>query len=91
MKRKFIQALVAVVAAIAVFGFVYPDDLLDDDVAGQSEMVTESPERLPSPRDRQAVHFSPFSALNKSTTFPSLDDSTTSPALVSLTTCVLRC
>jgi hypothetical protein len=29
MRRKFIRTLVAVLAAIAVFGFVYPDDLLD--------------------------------------------------------------
>jgi hypothetical protein len=91
MKRKFIRALVVVLAALAVFVFVYPDDLWDYDVVGQSEMVAESPERLPSPRDQQAADFSPFSALNKSATFPSLDASTTSPGLVSLSTCVLRC
>jgi hypothetical protein len=91
MRKKFIRTLVAVLAAIAVFGFVYPDDLWDYDVAGQNEMVTESPERLPSPQNQQAVDFSPFVALNKRASFPSSDASTTSPTLVSLSTCILRC
>jgi hypothetical protein len=91
MRRKFIRTLVAVLAAVVVVGFVYPDDLWDYDVAGQSEMVTGSPERLPSPQDWQAVDFSSFAALNKNTSFPSSDVRTTSRTLVSLSTCILRC
>jgi hypothetical protein len=91
MRRKFIQALVAVLAVIAVFGFVYPDDLSDYDVAGQSEMVTESPERLPSPRDQQAIDSSLLTAISKSTCSPGSDASARTGALVSLSTSVLRC
>jgi hypothetical protein len=92
MRRKFIRTLVAVLAAIAVFGFVYPDDLWDYDVACQSDIVMELPEKLPTHRDRQATDSSLLTALRKSTSFPSSDVSTASPALlVSLSTCVLRC
>jgi hypothetical protein len=42
MKRKFIRALVVVLAAFAVFVFAYPDDLWDDAVYTPSEMLRES-------------------------------------------------
>jgi hypothetical protein len=91
MRRKFIRTFVAVLAAIAVFGFAYPDDLWDYDVASQSDMVMKLPEKLPTHWDQQAIESPLLTALRKSTSFPNSDVSTASPALVSLSTCVLRC
>jgi hypothetical protein len=75
MRRKFIRALVAVLAAIAVFGFVYPDDLLDYDVAGQSDIVMKVPEKLPTHRDQQTIDSSLVTAISKSTCSPGSDAS----------------
>jgi hypothetical protein len=47
MKRKFIPALVVVLAAFAVFVYVYPDDLWDDAASTPSEMLKESSESPP--------------------------------------------
>jgi hypothetical protein len=94
MRRKFIRALVAVLAAIAVFGFVYPDDLLDYDVAGQSDIVMKVPEKLPTHRDQQAIDSSLLTAISKSTwstCSPGSDASARPATLVSLSTSVLRC
>jgi hypothetical protein len=91
MRRKFIRTLVAVLAAIAVFGFVYPDDLLDYDVAGQSDIVMKLPEKLPTHRDQQAIPSSLLTALRKSTCSLGSDASARLAALVSLSTSVLRC
>ena len=71
MRRKFIRTFVAVLAAIAVFGFAYPDDLWDYDVASQSDIVMKVPEKLPTHRDQQAIDSSLLTALRKSTCFPS--------------------
>jgi len=91
MRRKFIRALVAVLAAIAVFGFVYPDDLLDYDVAGQSDIVMKVPEKLPTHRDQQTIDSSLVTAISKSTCSPGSDASARPATLVSLSTTVLRC
>jgi hypothetical protein len=91
MRRKFIRALVAVLAAIAVFGFVYPDDLLDYDVAGQSDIVMKVPEKLPTHRDQQTIDSSLVTAISKSTCSPGSDASAKPATLVSLSTTVLRC
>ena len=91
MRRKFIRALVAVLAAIAVFGFVYPDDLLDYDVAGQSDIVMKVPEKLPTHRDQRTIDSSLVTAISKSTCSPGSDASAKPATLVSLSTTVLRC
>ena len=91
MRRKFIRTLVAFLAAIAVFGFVCPDDLWDDDVAGQSEMVMKSPEKLSTHRDQQAIDSSLLTAISKSTCSPGSDGRARPATLVSLSTSVLRC
>ena len=57
MKRKFIRILVVVLAAFALFAFVYPDDLSENDTAcGQSGMLKESSVRTPTHWDRQGAH-----------------------------------
>jgi len=91
MKGKFIRALVVVLAAFAVFGYVYPDDLWDHAAYAPSEMLKESSEKHPTHRDRQVVYSSLFTASSKSTYSPSSEARTTSPTLVSLSTCVLLC
>jgi hypothetical protein len=51
MKGKFVRILVVVLAAFALFAFVYPDDLSEDDSAcSQSEMLQQSPATIPTPR-----------------------------------------
>ena len=101
MKRKFIRILVVVLAAFALFAFVYPDDLSENDTAcDQSGMLKESSVRIPTHWDRQGAHRDqqalaldatrPF-APNKKTCSPSSSPSATSPMLLSLAVCVLRC
>ena len=91
MRRKFVQTLVVVLAAFAVFVYVFPDDLWDDAAYTESEMLKVSPEGLPTHRDQQAVYPSLLAASSKSTHSPSSEARTMSPTLVSLSTCVLRC
>jgi hypothetical protein len=91
MRRKFIRTLVAVLAAIAVFAFAYPDDLWEYDAGDQTEILMKSPERFPTHREQQAINSSLLTALSKSTCSPSSDASTTSLTLASPSTCVLRC
>lgn len=101
MKRKFVRILVVVLAAFALFAFVYPDDLSENDTAcGQSEILKESSVRIPTYRDRQASHRDkqalaldstrPFAPIKK-TCSPSSSASATSLMLLSLAVCVLRC
>src|SRR6266404_1087450 len=97
MKRKFIRILVVVLAAFALFAFVYPDDLSENDSAcSQSEILKESSVRIPTYRDRRATHrdqqalavdSTRLFAWNKSTCSPSSSGRATSPTLVSLATC----
>src|SRR6266700_3244604 len=101
MKRKFIRILVVVLAAFALFAFVYPDDLSENDTAcGQSGMLKESSVRIPTHWDRQGAHRDQQAlaldatrpvAPNKKTCSPSSSPSATSPMLLSLAVCVLRC
>src|SRR3989440_2013925 len=101
MKRKFIRILVVVLAAFALFAFVYPDDLSENDTAcGQSGMLKESSVRTPTHWDRQGAHRDQQAlaldstrplAPNKKTCSPSSSASATSPMLLSLAACVLRC
>src|SRR2546428_9509744 len=101
MKRKFVRILVVVLAAFALFAFVYPDDLSENDTAcGQSGMLKESSVRIPTHWDRQGAHRDQQAlaldstrplAPNKKTCSPSSSASATSPMLLSLAACVLRC
>src|SRR2546425_7521840 len=101
MKRKSIRILVVVLAAFALFAFVYPDDLSENDTAcGQSGMLKESSVRIPTHWDRQGAHRDQQAlaldstrplAPNKKTCSPSSSASATSPMLLSLAACVLRC
>jgi len=97
MKREFVRILVVFLAAFAVFAFVYPDDLSENDSAcSQSEMLKESPVRIPTHWDRQGGHRDqqvlavdstrPFAPNKKA-----CSASETSPMLLSLAVCVLRC
>jgi hypothetical protein len=90
MKRKFIRTLVVVLAALAVFVFVYPDDLWEYGPAGQSEIM-KSPEKLPAHRDQHALSSSLLTASSKINCSPSSDAGTMSPLLASPSTRVLRC
>ena len=91
MRRMSIRTLVAVIAALAVFGFVYPDDGSESDLAGRSEIVLKTPEKLPTHRDGRA-RSSPFLiVLSKSTCAPSSHVSSSSSPLASLSTSILRC
>src|SRR2546429_507864 len=101
MKRKFLRILVVVLAAFALFAFVYPDDLSENDTAcGQSGMLKESSVRTPTHWDRQGAHRDQQAlaldstrplAPNKKTCSPSSSPSATSPMLLSLAACVLPC
>jgi len=94
MKRKFARILFVVLATFAVFSFVYPDDLSEDDSScSQIEMLHVSPVRIPSHRDRQgfAVDSPRLFAADKNTCSLSFTERTTPPTLLSLAACVLRC
>src|SRR5436853_7938112 len=89
MKRKFIRILVVVLAAFALFAFVYPVDLSENDTAcGQSGMLKESSVRIPThwnrqgaPGDQQALALDATrpSAPNKSTCLQVPPPAATSP------------
>jgi len=90
MKREFVRIVVVVLAAFALFAFVYPDDLSENDSAcSQSEMLKESPARIPTHRDQQAAHRDQQSLA--STCSPGSSRRTISPMLLSLAASVLRC
>ena len=101
MKRKFVRILVVVLAAFALFAFVYPDDPSESDSAcSQSEILKESSVRIPTYRDRRATHRDQQALAvdstrlfdsNKITCSPSSSERTTSPTLLSLAACILRC
>jgi hypothetical protein len=94
MKRKFAQLLVVVLAAFALFAFVYPDDLSENDSASsQSEMLKESSVKVPTHRDQQAVAVDStrIFASKRSSRSSGSSERTTSPMLLSLAACVLRC
>jgi hypothetical protein len=92
MKGKFVRILVVVFAAFALFAFVYPDDLSEDDSAcSQSEMLQQSPVTIPTPREQQAVNFGLLVPPSKSTSSSNFEARTISPTLISLSTCVLLC
>jgi hypothetical protein len=80
MKGKFVRILVVVLAAFALFAFVYPDDLSENDSAcSQSEMLKESSKRIPTHWDQQGlvVDSARLLASNKSTCSPSSSGRTT--------------
>jgi hypothetical protein len=94
MKREFTRILIVVLAGFAVFAFVYPGDLSEDDSGGsQSEMLQASYANVPTPRDHHggAVGSPRLFTSNKSTCSAGFSASTTSPALLSVAGCVLRC
>src|SRR3989442_2384743 len=90
MKRKFIRILVVVLAAFALFAFVYPDDLSENDTAcSQSEILRKSSVRIPTYRDRQAAHPDQHAPAVDSTTLFVSNKITCSPILLSLAVCAL--
>jgi len=94
MKRKFVRILVAVLASLALFAFVFPDDLSENDSPySQSEMSKEFSVKTPTHLNEQslAVDFQRIFASNKSKCSASSSRKTTSPTLLSLAACVLRC
>src|SRR5438132_4968889 len=92
MKRKFVRILVVVLAAFALFAFVYPDDLSENETAcSQSEILRKSSVRIPTYRDRQAAHRDQQALAVDSTRLFVSNKITCSPTLLSLAVCVLRC
>jgi hypothetical protein len=87
MRRKFIRTLVVVLAAIAVFVFICPDDLLGLDPAGPSVMVLQSPEKYPTHRNRS----SRLAPLSKDIHSPKSEMGAIPLRFVFLSTSVLRC
>jgi hypothetical protein len=94
MRRNFAGIHVVVLAAFALFAFVYPDDLSEDDSASsQSEMLKESLVKVTTHRDQHGVvvDSTRLFASNNSTYSPSASGRATSSMLLSLAVCVLRC
>jgi len=94
MRRKFVRTSFVIVAAFAMFAFVYPDDLSEDDSAcSQSEMLQVSPVKIPTHRDQQrlVVDSPRLFAAHKSARSLSSSGRTAPPTLLSLAACVLRC
>jgi len=92
MKRNFVRILVVVLAAFALFAFVYPDDLSENDTAcSQSEILRKSSVRILTYRDRQAAHRDQQALAVDSTRLFVSNKITCSPTLLSLAVCVLRC
>ena len=94
MKRKFVRILVVILAAFALFAFVYPDDLSENDSASsQSEMLKESSVKVPTHRGQHAVAVDStrIFASKRSSRSSGSSERTTSPMLLSLAACVLRC
>jgi hypothetical protein len=94
MKRKLARILVAVLASFALFAFVCPDGLSENDSPySQSEMSKEFLVEIPTHLSQQslAVDSQRLFASNKSKCSPSSSRKTTSPTVLSLAACVLRC
>jgi hypothetical protein len=94
MKRKLVRILVAVLASFALFAFVCPDGLSENDPPySQSVMSKEFSVEIPTHRNRQSLtgDFQRLFASNKSKCSPSSSGKTTSPTVLSLAACVLRC
>src|SRR4029077_5888091 len=85
MKRKFIRALVVVLAA---FALVASSTLtISGTILGYTpgEMLQESPVTIPTPRDQQAGYSSLFAASSKRTCFPEFSLMTAFPPIGSST------
>jgi hypothetical protein len=95
VKRKILQTLTVIFAALAVCVFVYPDDVFEGDSSGRSEMVL-APTQIPAPSKRatalplQSVAVNP-TAINKRPFSLDSEVHTTSLALRAVSTCVLLC
>jgi hypothetical protein len=92
MKRKLVRILVAVLASFALFAFVFPDGLSEND-SPYSEVSKEFSLKIPTHLNQQslAVDSQRLFASNKSKCSASSSVKTTSPTLLSLAACVLRC
>jgi hypothetical protein len=78
-------------AAFAVFAFVYPDDLWEyDAVYTQSDILRQSSAGLTT-HPAQAVDSPQLAAGSKSVFSPDSEARAMSPTLVSISTCVLIC
>ena len=93
MKRKVVRTLVAVVASLALFAFVFPDDLSENDSPyNQSEMSKEFSVKITAHLNQEnlAVDFARLFPSNRSNFSESSSGKTNFPTL-SLAACVLRC
>jgi hypothetical protein len=92
MRKDLVRMLFVVLAAFALFSFVYPVDLSENDSASsQTEMLQESPARIPTHRDRQSNNSALLTVGLQSTSSSISQVRATSPTLISLSTCILRC
>jgi hypothetical protein len=93
MKRKLVRILVAVLASVALFAFVFPDGSENDFPYSQSEMSKEFSVKIPTHLNQQSlvVDSQRLFASNKSKCAASSSGKTTFPTLLSFAACVLRC
>jgi hypothetical protein len=94
MRRKLARILVVVLAGFALFAFVCPEGLSENDSPySQGEMSREFSVEIPTHLSQQslAVDSQRLLASNKSKCSPSSSRKTTSPTVLSLAACVLRC
>jgi hypothetical protein len=94
MKRKLARILVAILASFALFAFVFPGGLSENDSPySQSEISKEFSVKISTHRNQPslAVDSQRLFASNKSKCSASSPGKTTSRTLVSLASCVLRC
>jgi hypothetical protein len=94
MKRTLVRIFVAILASFALFAFVFPGGLTENDSPySQSEMSKEFSVNIAAHRNQQslAVDSQRLFASNKNKCSASSSGKTTSPTLLSLAACVLRC
>jgi hypothetical protein len=94
MKRKLARILVVVLASFALFAFVCPEGLSENDSPySQGAMSREFSVEIPTHLSQQslAVDSQRLHASNKCKCSPSSSRKTTSPTVLSLAACVLRC
>ena len=93
MKQRFIPILAVFATLAAVFLFVWPDGLWDDDAAAgiQNGMLKEQPHSIRSPRHQQAVYRPLVTHSSKSRHSQRSSSAAALAALESLSTCVLLC
>jgi hypothetical protein len=86
-RSKFMRTLAVVLAAIAVFVFICPDDVWELDALGQGEVVLHSLEGLPTHRNASVL----LAPLGRDICSPTPKIGTTPLTFVPHSTCALRC